>query len=99
MRYQFGPFRLDTEILVLFRGEDPIYITPKALQTLRVLVENSGRVVSKRELLTCVWGEVNVEETNLTQNIFALRRILERRRAIIVSSPPSPVRDIDLSRR
>src|SRR5207248_9206883 len=76
MRYEFGPFRLDTETLVLFRGEEPIYITPKALQTLRVLVENSGRVVGKRELLTCVRAEVSVEEANLTQNIFALRRML-----------------------
>ena len=76
MRYRFGQFRLDTETLALFRNDEPISITPKALQTLQVLVENSGRMVSKRELLTCIWGEVNVEEANLTQNIFALRRIL-----------------------
>jgi Tol biopolymer transport system component/DNA-binding winged helix-turn-helix (wHTH) protein len=76
MRYEFGPFRLDTETLVLFRGGEPINITPKALQTLRVLVENCGRVVSKKELLTCVWADVRVDEANLTQNIFALRRIL-----------------------
>jgi DNA-binding winged helix-turn-helix (wHTH) protein len=77
MRYEFGPFRLDTETLVLFRGGEPIDITPKALQTLRVLVENSGRVVSKKELLRCVWADVKVDEANLTQNIFVLRRILE----------------------
>lgn len=50
MRYEFGPFRRDTETLVLFRGEELIYITPKTLQTLRVLVENSGRIVRKDEL-------------------------------------------------
>jgi Tol biopolymer transport system component/DNA-binding winged helix-turn-helix (wHTH) protein len=79
MRYEFGPFRLDTRTLVLFRGDEPIYITPKALQTLRVLVENSGRVVGKDELLTSIWADVSVEEANLTQNIFALRRILGER--------------------
>src|SRR5450755_2690258 len=76
MRYEFGPFRLDTETLVLLCGDEPTNITPKALQTLRVLVENSGRAVSKKELLTCVWADVRVDEANLTQNIFALRRIL-----------------------
>jgi DNA-binding winged helix-turn-helix (wHTH) protein len=44
MRYEFGPFRLDTETLVLFRGDEPINLSPKALQTLRVLLENPGRV-------------------------------------------------------
>jgi hypothetical protein len=38
MRYEFGPFRLDTETLVLFRGEELIYITPKTLQTLRLKI-------------------------------------------------------------
>src|SRR4051794_23751999 len=76
MRYEFGPFRLDTETLVLLRDEELIPITPKALQILRVLVENSGRVIGKDELLTSVWADVSVEEANLTQNIFALRRIL-----------------------
>ena len=79
MRYEFGPFRLDTETLVLFRGEELIYITPKTLQTLRVLVENSGRIVRKDELLTSIWADVSVEEANLTQNIFVLRRILGER--------------------
>jgi DNA-binding winged helix-turn-helix (wHTH) protein len=76
MRYGFGPFLLDTETLILFRGEERISVTPKAIETLRVLLENPGRVVDKRELLTCVWGEVYVEEANLTQIIFALRRSL-----------------------
>ncbi len=76
MRYEFGPFRLDTERLVLLRDGEPVSITPKALQTLRVLVENAGRLVGKDELLTSVWDDMRVEEGNLTQTIFALRRIL-----------------------
>src|SRR3954454_1747802 len=76
MRYEFGPFQLDTETLILRRGQEPIPITPKALQILRFLVENAGRVVPKEEILTSVWADITVEEANLTQNIFALRRIL-----------------------
>jgi DNA-binding winged helix-turn-helix (wHTH) protein len=76
MRYEFGPFRLDTETLVLLREEQPVPITPKALQILRMLVENAGRVVGKDELLASVWDDLRVEEGNLTQNIFSLRRIL-----------------------
>ena len=79
MRYDFGPFRLDTQTLALFRGEERIYITPKALQTLRVLVENSGRVVGKDELLSCIWADVSVDEANLTQNIFEPHRDSRRR--------------------
>src|SRR4051812_14912444 len=76
MEYQFGPFRLNTESFVLLRGDEPISITPKAFQILRVLVENSDRVVGRDELVTSVWADVSVEESNLTQNIFTIRKIL-----------------------
>jgi DNA-binding winged helix-turn-helix (wHTH) protein len=76
MQYEFGPFRLDVETFVLLRGQEAISITPKALQTLRVLVESSGRLISKDELLTSVWDDASVDEANLAQNIFALRKAL-----------------------
>src|SRR3954471_23579787 len=76
MWYEFGPFQLDPETLVLRCHGEPVPITNKALQTLRVLVENAGRVVGKDELLTTVWSGLSVEEANLTQNIYALRRTL-----------------------
>ena len=76
MRYEFGLFRLDSERLILFRDGTPVPVAPKVLHTLLLLVENSGRVVHKEELLRSVWLGVNVQETNLTQSIFALRRIL-----------------------
>lgn len=74
--YTFGAFRLDPVEKVLFRGTDPAPLTPKAVETLLVLVERHGRVVTKEELLRLVWPDTFVEENNLAQNISALRRIL-----------------------
>ncbi|MFL6416524.1 MAG: transcriptional regulator, partial [Bryobacteraceae bacterium] len=59
MRYEFGPFQLDAETLVLCCKGEAVPITNKVLQTLRVLVENAGRVVGKEEILTSVWSGVS----------------------------------------
>lgn len=75
--YDFGPYRLDVLGHILLRGDDPVPLTPKAFDTLAVLVRNSGRVVDKGELLKTVWPETFVEEATLAQNIFTLRRALE----------------------
>ena len=72
----FGPFRVDTRERVLLRDGQPVALTPKAFETLLVLVRNSGHLVEKDQLMKAVWPETFVEEANLTQNIFALRRIL-----------------------
>ena len=74
--YEFGPFRLDPARRLLFRQDQVIPLTPKVLHTLLVLVENSGRVVSKDELMKAVWPDTFVEEGNLTQNISMLRKVL-----------------------
>ena len=49
--YEFGPFRLDAQRRVLVKAGEKVELTPKALETLLVLVENSDRVVTKDELL------------------------------------------------
>lgn len=75
--YEFGPFRLDPlERRLLHKGQ-PITLTPKAFETLVVLVERSGHVVGKDELMSAVWPDAHVEESNLTQNIFTLRKVLD----------------------
>ncbi|MBI3644893.1 MAG: winged helix-turn-helix domain-containing protein [Acidobacteriales bacterium] len=51
-------------------------LTPKAFQTLLVLVENQGRLVEKDELLKKVWPDTFVEEATLAQNVFTLRKQL-----------------------
>jgi DNA-binding winged helix-turn-helix (wHTH) protein len=78
--YQFGDFCLDPNRRVLLRGGEPVPPTPKALDTLLALVRQSGHVVGKDELTNEVWPDTYVEESNLTQNIFTLRKALGRDR-------------------
>jgi DNA-binding winged helix-turn-helix (wHTH) protein len=57
-----------------------VSLTPKAFATLLVLVEKSGHVVEKDELVKALWPDTYVEEGNLAQNIFKLRRVLGKNR-------------------
>jgi DNA-binding winged helix-turn-helix (wHTH) protein/tetratricopeptide (TPR) repeat protein len=85
--YEFGPFRVDPDKQVLLRENQPVPIPPKAFDTLLILVRHSREVVSKDELMGALWPDAFVEEANLTQNIFILRKALgdtsEDRRYII----------------
>src|ERR671921_2133570 len=74
--YAFGPFRLDAGERVLFDGRGVVPLTPKAFDTLLALVENSGHVIGKDELMRKVWPDSFVEENNLAQNISMLRKAL-----------------------
>jgi DNA-binding winged helix-turn-helix (wHTH) protein len=74
--YRFGPFEIDLRQRVLLRAGEAVPLTPKAFDTLAVLVTRPGRVLEKAELLKLVWRDTFVEETNLTQNISALRKVL-----------------------
>ena len=78
--YEFGPFRLDTTERLLLREGKPVQLTPKAYEMLLALVERSGHIVEKDELLKEVWPDQFVEEGNLTQHVFALRKALGERR-------------------
>ena len=74
--YQFGPFHLDTAEQILTRETVPVALTGKEFKTLLVLVENSGRTVTKDDLLSKVWPDTFVEELTLAQNISTLRKAL-----------------------
>ena len=74
--YEFGPFRMDPDKQRLLRENNPVPVTPKAFETLLALVRRSRDVVSKEELLKEVWPDSFVEESNLSQNIFLLRKAL-----------------------
>ncbi len=74
--YRFGAFDIDLEQRLLFRNGDSVPLTPKAFDTLAVLVARPGKLVDKAELLKLVWPDTFVEENNLTQNISALRKVL-----------------------
>ena len=74
--YRFGAFQLDPSERCLLRERQPVSLPPKAFDTLCVLVENSGRLVTKAQLLDKIWPETYVEEKTLAQNIFTLRKTL-----------------------
>ena len=79
-RFAFGPFRLDSTNRRLLRDQKPMPLPPKAFDTLVYLVENSGRLVSREELIQNVWPDSVVEDANLTVNISLLRKALGTRR-------------------
>src|SRR6266567_3588087 len=74
--YKFGPFHIDREQRVLFRGSVEVPLTQKAFDTLAILVARQGKIVDKSELIRLIWPETFVEENNLTQNVSALRKAL-----------------------
>ncbi|HWY67355.1 MAG TPA: winged helix-turn-helix domain-containing protein [Terriglobales bacterium] len=75
--YEFGHFRIDPEERLLLRDGKPVPLTPKAFDTLVLLVENHGHLMKKDELMRRVWPDAFVEEVNLAQNISAIRRALD----------------------
>src|SRR5262249_42641314 len=74
--YEFGTFRLEVGERRLTCDGRSIPLTGKAFETLRVLVERHGTLVSKRDLMNAVWPETAVEENNVDRNISALRKAL-----------------------
>jgi DNA-binding winged helix-turn-helix (wHTH) protein/Tfp pilus assembly protein PilF len=74
--YEFGDFRLDVAKRRLLRAGEPVPLIAKAFDLLLALIEHRDRVLEKDELLKLVWPETIVEESNLTQNVFVLRKAL-----------------------
>jgi len=62
---------------VLRKGREPVLLTPKAFDVLLLMVQNAGKTVSKDQLMESVWPNSFVEESNLTQTIFMVRRALD----------------------
>jgi TolB-like protein/DNA-binding winged helix-turn-helix (wHTH) protein len=75
--YEFDDFRLDPQSRVLRRDGTAVPMTPKAFDVLFLLIQNAGRIVTKDELMKAVWPDCFVEESNLTQTIFMVRKALD----------------------
>ncbi|MEM1206085.1 MAG: winged helix-turn-helix domain-containing protein [Acidobacteriota bacterium] len=73
----FGDFRLDLANRLLYRAGEPVDLTPKAFDTLLVLVRRAGQVVPKDALIEEIWPSSFVSEATLSQNIYILRRLLD----------------------
>ena len=74
--YRFGPFLLEVRERRLWRSGDRIQLTPRALDTLLLLVSRGGSLVPREELLASVWIDTVVEESNLTHTVWLLRSAL-----------------------
>ncbi len=79
--FEFGPYRLEVGERRLSRDGKTVALRAKVFDTLRVLVEQHGRLVGKDDLLVAVWPDATVEETNLAHNISELRRTLGETRS------------------
>src|SRR5438067_9847409 len=74
--YEFGPFRLDPNRHRLFRGDEVVALSPKAIQTLILLVENRGMLLERETLMGALWPCVIVDDANLTVAVSQLREAL-----------------------
>ena len=74
--YRFEEFTLDAGQKVLVRQGKPLLLAPKVLEALLTLVQNSGRIVEKEELMMGLWPATFVEDSNLTYTIVQLRKTL-----------------------
>ncbi len=74
--YRFAGFELDAAERTLRHGDTSVALAPRVFDTLRMLVENGGKILSKERMLAEVWEGSFVEENNLAQNISLLRKLL-----------------------
>src|SRR5580693_4560421 len=87
---EFGPFRIDLEQRILLRDRQPVPLSPKAFDLLLVLTQHGGQMVLKDDLMKALWPDTFVEESNLGQHVFQLRKALGDRSqdsAYIVTVP------------
>jgi DNA-binding winged helix-turn-helix (wHTH) protein/tetratricopeptide (TPR) repeat protein len=74
--YEFGSFRVNHQKRLLTRHGSPVQLTPKTFETLLLLLDAKGRLVLKKDLMAALWPDSFVEEANLNQHIFMLRKAL-----------------------
>jgi DNA-binding winged helix-turn-helix (wHTH) protein/tetratricopeptide (TPR) repeat protein len=73
---RFGEFHLHYSDSSVFKNGERIKLTPKEFETLRVLIENRGNLVTKNALIQRVWPDTFIGDTSLTRNISILRKAL-----------------------
>jgi TolB-like protein/tetratricopeptide (TPR) repeat protein len=77
--YEFGPFRVDTRERQLKRNGEIVPLRPKVFDILLMLVQNSGHILSKDDVMNHVWSDTAVEEGNISRTISTLRNALGER--------------------
>src|SRR5215813_3243515 len=74
--YEFGEFALDPREKTLLVGGTPIHLPAKEFDTLLLLVEHNGHALTKEQMMSAIWEDAFVEESNLAKQISRLRKIL-----------------------
>src|SRR5689334_4892367 len=72
--YVFDEFTVDLDRGCLLRDGEEVKLRPKSFQALVYLVENSGRLISKQELIGAIWPEVAVTDDSLVQCVIEIRK-------------------------
>lgn len=85
----FDEFVLDPERRRLFRHGEEVPLTPKVFELLLEFARHPGEVLRREELMDRLWGDRIVEESNLTQSVFLLRKALgdNEERRLVVTEP------------
>jgi predicted ATPase/DNA-binding winged helix-turn-helix (wHTH) protein len=86
--YQFGEFTLDVSRGCVLKEGKEIQLRPKVYETLKYLVEHSGRLIGKQELIQAVWPDAFVTDDSLVQCTVELRRALDDRTQRILKTVP-----------
>ena len=76
MQIRFGEVLFDDDARIVSRNDEPLHLTPKAFELLRLLIEARPRAVPKEELRDRLWPEVVVEEANLKNLVAEIRAAL-----------------------
>jgi DNA-binding winged helix-turn-helix (wHTH) protein len=74
--YRFGQYTVDPQARILRRGDQLVSLSPKAFELLLLLVQSDGKILRKDELMQALWPDSFVQESNLTQTVFMLRKAL-----------------------
>ncbi len=86
--YQFGRFVLDPNERTLLSEGVPIHLPPKEFDTLLLLVEYNGKALSKDEMMSAVWHDAFVEESNLAKQISRLRKLFNSDGEVTIDTLP-----------
>ena len=86
--YEFGKFVLDPHERVLFADGKAIHLTDKVFDTLLLLIQHNGRLLTKDEMMASLWEESFVEESNLAKNVSRLRKILNNGGTQLIETLP-----------
>src|SRR5215469_8542321 len=83
-----GRFAFDPKGLVLYDGDSIVPLAPLQGRMLGELVRAEGEIVSTAQMRAVLWGDAPVEERNLNQQIYLLRRALRRDSAVAIENVP-----------